>query len=71
MDGEASQLITSDRSQLDRLEDSVLSRCGNTDMRVDFVPSGPGTRSNCQWVPCWRIEACGPVELIVEVMVVG
>lgn len=53
--------ITSDRSQLDRSEDIVLSRCGNTDRHVDSLPSGPGTRSNFQETPFWRTEACGPV----------
>lgn len=53
--------ITSDKSQPDRSEDIVLSRCGNTDRHVDFVPSEPGTRSSFQGTPFWRIEACGPV----------
>lgn len=53
--------ITSDRSQLDRSEDIVLSRCDNTDRHADFLPSGPGTRSSFQGTPLWRIEACGPV----------
>lgn len=44
----------------------MLSRCGSTDRHADFVPSGPGTRSNFQGTPFWRIEACGPGWRIVE-----
>lgn len=63
--------FTSDRSQPDRSEDIVLSRCGSTDRHVDFVPSGPGTRSNFQGTPFWRIEACGPVGELWRVRSVG